>query len=82
MKRLITSGLQNSVTVKSNFLSDFIIKKEWLAVWFQSKILYFPCLINLTGNIRQALDEGYIRCGTFVDLQEAFSTSGWWNTVM
>ena len=29
-------------------------------------------LINLTENIRQALDEGYIGCGIFVDLQKAF----------
>ena len=31
-------------------------------------------LINLTENISQALDEGYIGCGIFVDLQKAFGT--------
>ena len=31
-------------------------------------------LINLTENIRQALDEGYIGCGIFVYLQKAFDT--------
>ena len=31
-------------------------------------------LINVTGNIRQALDEGYIGCGIFVDLLKAFDT--------
>ena len=33
-------------------------------------------LINLTDNIRQALDEKYIGCGIFVDLQKAFETVG------
>ena len=32
-------------------------------------------LINLTENIRQALDEGYIGCGISVDLQKAFDTA-------
>ena len=31
-------------------------------------------LINLTENNRQALDEGYIGCGIFADLQETFDT--------
>ena len=31
-------------------------------------------LINNTNNIRQTLDEGYIGCGIFVDLQKAFDT--------
>ena len=31
-------------------------------------------LINLTENIWQALDEGKIGCGIFVDLQKAFDT--------
>ena len=31
-------------------------------------------LINLTENIRQTLDEGYIGCGIFVDLQKSFDT--------
>ena len=31
-------------------------------------------LINITENIRKALDDGNIRCGVFVDLQKAFDT--------
>ena len=31
-------------------------------------------LINLTENIRQALDGGYIGCGIFVGLQKAFDS--------
>ena len=43
---------------------------------FSQKFYTSLVLINLTGNIRQALDEVYIRCGIFVDLQKAFDTSG------
>ena len=31
-------------------------------------------LINITENIRKALDDGNIGCGAFVDLQNAFDT--------
>ena len=31
-------------------------------------------LINITENIRKALDDGNIGCGAFVDLQKAFDT--------
>ena len=31
-------------------------------------------LINITENIRKALDDGNIDCGVFVDLQKAFDT--------
>ena len=31
-------------------------------------------LINITGNIRKALDDGNIGCGVFVELQKAFDT--------
>ena len=32
-------------------------------------------LINITENIRKALDDGNIACGVFVDLQKAFDTA-------
>ena len=37
---------------------------------------YSTChaLINITKNIRKALDDGNIGCGVFVDLQKAFDT--------
>ena len=38
---------------------------------FSQRFSASHALINLTENIRQALDEGYIGCGIFVDLQEA-----------
>ena len=31
-------------------------------------------LINITENMRKALDDGNIGCGVFVDLQKAFDT--------
>ena len=33
-------------------------------------------VINITENIRKALDDGNIGCGVFVDLQKAFDTVG------
>ena len=39
---------------------------------FKQKFSASHTSINLTKNIRQALDEGYIECGIFVDLQKAF----------
>ena len=41
---------------------------------FRQNISTEHALINLTKNIRQAFDEGYIRCGIFVDLQKSFDT--------
>ena len=41
---------------------------------FRQKFSTSHALINLTENIRQALDNGYIGCGIFVDLQKAFDT--------
>ena len=41
---------------------------------FRLNVPTAQALINLTENIRQALDEGYIACGIFADLQKAFDT--------
>ena len=41
---------------------------------FRQKFSTSHTLINLTENIRQVLDEGYIGCGIFVDLQKAFDS--------
>ena len=41
---------------------------------FRQKFSTSHVLINLTENIRQALNEGCIGCGIFVDLQKAFDT--------
>ena len=41
---------------------------------FRSKYSTTHALINLTGSIRQSLDEGNFACCIFVDLQNAFDT--------
>ena len=55
------------------FLNDNNILYD-LQFGFRKKISTTHALINLTENIRQALDEGKINCGIFVDLQKAFDT--------
>ena len=49
-------------------------KNSISAIWFQTKLFYFPCLNYLTEKIRLALDEGYIGRGIFADWQKAFDT--------
>ena len=41
---------------------------------FRQQYSTYHALINITGNIRKALDDGNIGCGVFVDLQKAFDT--------
>ena len=41
---------------------------------FRQQYSTYHALINITKNIREALDEGNISCGVFVDLQKAFDT--------
>ena len=41
---------------------------------FRQQYSTFHALINITENIRKALDDGNIGCGVFVELQKAFDT--------
>ena len=56
-----------------NFLSHNNIIYD-LQFGFRQKFSTSHALINFTENIKQALDNGYIVCGIFVDLQKAFDT--------
>ena len=56
-----------------NFLTEDNIIYN-LQFGFRQRFSASHALINLTENIRQAIDEGYIGCGIFVDLQRAFDT--------
>ena len=41
---------------------------------FREQFSTSHALVNITENIRKALDDGNIGCGVFVDLQKAFDT--------
>ena len=41
---------------------------------FRQQYSTYHALIDITENIRKALDDGNIGCGNFVDLQKAFDT--------
>ena len=56
-----------------NFLTESNIIYD-LQFGFRQNFSTSHALINLTEKIRQALDEGYIGCSIFVDLQKAFDT--------
>ena len=56
-----------------NFLTENNIIYD-LQFGFRQTFSTSHALINLTENIRQALDERYIGCAIFVDLQKAFDT--------
>ena len=56
-----------------NFLTENNIIYD-LQFGFRQKFSASQASINLAENIRQALDEEYIGCGIFVDLQKAFDT--------
>ena len=44
------------------------------SLYLDNNILHYHALINITENIRKALDDGNIGCGVFADLQKAFDT--------
>ena len=46
----------------------------YLQFGFRQYYSISPVLINITENIRKALDDGNIGCGVFADLQKAFDT--------
>ena len=54
------------------FLNNSIIYN--LQFGFRQQYLISHALINITENIRKALDDGNIGCGVSVDLQKAFDT--------
>ena len=56
-----------------NFLTENNIIYD-LQFGFRQTFSTSHALINLTENIRQALDERYIGCAIFMDLQKAFDT--------
>ena len=56
-----------------NFLSQNSIIYD-LQLGFRQKFSTSHALIDLTESIREALDNGHIGCGIFVDLQKAFDT--------
>ena len=55
------------------FLNDSNFLYE-LQFGFRQNFSATHALINSTENIRQALDQGKIGCGIFVDLQKVFDT--------
>ena len=66
LEKLLCKRVYQFLT-KNNIIYD-------LEFGFRKNFSTAPALINLSENIRHALDEGYIGCGIFVDLQEAFDT--------
>ena len=66
LEKLIYKKVYNFLT-KNNIIYD-------LQFGFRQNFSTSHALMNLTENVRQALDKGYIGCGIFVDLQKAFDT--------
>ena len=60
-KRLCAFLINNTITYNLQF-------------GFRQQYSTSHALINITENIRKALDDGNIGCGVFVDLQKAFDT--------
>ena len=66
LEKLIYKKVYNFLT-KNNIIYD-------LQFGFRQNFSTSHALMNLTENVRQALDKGYIGCGIFVDLQKAIDT--------
>ena len=66
LEKLIYKRVYNFLT-ENNFIYD-------LQFAFRQTFSTSHFLINLTENIREALDEGYIGCGAFMDLKNVFET--------
>ena len=65
--------MQNLCITLHTFLNNNNIIYN-LQFGFRQQYSTSHALINITENIRKALDDGNIGCGVFVDLQKAFDT--------
>ena len=66
LEQLMYKRVYNFIT-ENNIIYD-------LKFGFRQKFSISLALINLTENIKQALDKGYIGCSLFVNLQKIFDT--------
>ena len=56
-------------------IPEKLMYKRLYTFGFRQQYSTSHALINITENIRKALDDGNIGCGVFVDLQKAFDTA-------
>ena len=69
--------ITNSYDIANTFNKYFVsiaetTKKSYNIHINESSSILINALINITENIRKALDDGNIVCGVYVDLQKAF----------
>ena len=73
----ILKKYSKSICIRDCIPSSFLNKNNViykLQFGFRQRHSTSHALINITENIRKALDDGNIGCGVFVDLQKAFDT--------